>query len=232
MTGAGPVVDARYYEAAAPHSPGERLLIWARDRIYRDFVRVLQPGPDDRILDVGVSDVVTDGANLLERLYPHPENITAAGLGEGSDFRAAYPRVSYRRIVAGEPLPFADGAFDIAVSNAVIEHVGSREAQKAFVAELARVARRVFLTAPNRWFPVEHHTGLPLAHYHPTTFAAGCRLTGKTLWLDPAELILTGPADLRAAAPEGRAVDVGYTGLPLGGFSSNLYLSVGHAPDA
>lgn len=55
----------------------------------------------------------------------------------------------------------------------MIEHVGSREAQKAFVAELARVAKVVFLTAPNRWFPVEHHTGLPLAHYHPATFAAG-----------------------------------------------------------
>jgi len=92
------------------------------------------------------------------------------------------------------------------------------------VAELSRVAKTVFLTAPNRWFPIEHHTALPLAHYHPATFAAGCRLTGKELWLDPAELILTGPADLRAAVPAGRKAAFGYTGLKLGPFSSNIYM--------
>ncbi len=221
--------DLRYYEAASPHSPGERLLIWARDRIYRDFLRLVGPRPGDRILDVGVSDVITDGSNLLERLYPHPQNITAVGLGEGSDFRDAYPDVAYRRILAGEPLPFADAAFDIAVSNAVVEHVGDRDAQRAFVAELARVARTVFLTAPNRWFPVEHHTGLPLAHYHRATFAAACRLTGKSLWLDPSELMLTGLGDLAAAAPAGRKIRYGYTGLPLGPVSSNLYLVIGAA---
>jgi SAM-dependent methyltransferase len=142
----------------------ERALILARDAIYRDFLHLMSPSDTDRILDVGVSDVVNDGANLLERLYPHSHNITAVGLGEGGAFQSAYPMVEFRQIVAGAPLPFADSAFDIVASNAVIEHVGSRVAQKAFVAELARVGRRVFLTAPNRWFPVEHHTGAPLAH--------------------------------------------------------------------
>lgn len=221
-----PLVDARYYDAAPPNSTGERLLIWARDRIFRDFMRLVAPSPTDRILDVGVSDVVTDGANLIERLYPHRRNITAVGLGEGGDIRQAYPGVEYRRITAGSALPFADGAFDVAVSNAVIEHVGSRTAQKAFMAELTRVAKTVFVTAPNRWFPVEHHTGLPFFHYQASTFAAACRLTGKTLWLDPSELILTSLDDLRAVAPKGRRITSGFTGLPLGPFSSNLYVLI------
>ena len=89
------------------------------------MIRHCRPGRDDTILDVGVSDVVNDAANMLERKYPHPERITAAGLGEGDAFRAAYPKVTYRRIEANRPLPFADKAFDIAVSNAVLEHVGS-----------------------------------------------------------------------------------------------------------
>jgi hypothetical protein len=230
MSANAPVFDARYYQVAGPRSLGERVLVWARDRIYRDFMTLVAPSPDDRILDVGVSDVVNDGANLLERLYPHPENITGAGLGDGVDFRAAYPGIGYQKIGAGEPLPFANDSFEVAVSNAVIEHVGSRAAQAAFVAEMARVAKSVFIIAPNRWFPIEHHTALPLAHFHPASFAAACKLTGKTQWLDQDELILTGLEDLRAAAPAGRAVECGYTGLRLWRFSSNAYLVVKPAP--
>ena len=62
-------------------------------------------------------------------------------------------------------MPFADKAFDIAVSNAVLEHVGAEQHQAAFVRELSRVARRVFISVPNRYFPVEHHTAIPLLHF-------------------------------------------------------------------
>ena len=60
-------IDEQYYQVAAPRSWGERLVIVARDRIYADLIQHCDPGPDDRILDVGVSDVVNDAANLLER---------------------------------------------------------------------------------------------------------------------------------------------------------------------
>ena len=110
---AGSGMDEQYYQVAAPRSLGERLAVVARDRIYADILRYCRPAPHETILDVGVSDVVTDAANMLERKYPHPERITAAGLGEGGAFRAAYPKVTYRRIEANRPLPFADRAFDI-----------------------------------------------------------------------------------------------------------------------
>src|SRR5207245_286749 len=130
-----------------------------------DFLRLCRPQAGDSILDVGVSDVVTDGANVLERKYSHPERITAAGLGEGAAFRRAYPRTTYVRIEANRPLPFADRAMSIAIANAVLEHVGSRAHQIAFVRELLRVARKVFIIVPNRFFPIEHHTAIPLLHY-------------------------------------------------------------------
>ncbi|MDB5430897.1 MAG: Methyltransferase type 11 [Caulobacter sp.] len=221
--------DSQYYDAAAPNSLSERVMIAARDRIYADFLRLCRPTATDRILDVGVSDVVGDGANMLERKYPHPQNITAVGLGAGQDFRAAFPQVAYQRIAPGEPLPFADLSFDIVTSNAVIEHVGGPERQAAFVAELARVARQVFISAPNRWFPVEHHTAIPLLHYTRPTFAIACKALGKTSWLEEDELVLVGPKDLRALAPAGRAARVSYSGLPLGPFSSNLYLHLAPA---
>ena len=103
----GSPIDEQYYEVAAPRSWGERLAVVARDRIYADILRHCRPALDVTILDVGVSDVVTDAANMLERKYPHPERITAVGLGEGAAFKAAYPKVTYRRIEANRPLPFA-----------------------------------------------------------------------------------------------------------------------------
>ena len=216
--------DERYYQAAQPRSLGERLTVAARNRIYDDFLRCCAPRPDDTILDVGVSDVVNDAANLLERKYPHPARITALGLGEGADFRAAFPAVAYRQVEPNRPLPFADKSFAIATSNAVLEHVGSAANQAFFVAELMRVAARVFITVPNRFFPVEHHTAIPLLHYWDATFAPACRALGKSEWADEANLILMSKRRLRALAPAGALI--ANTGLRLGPCSSNLLLFI------
>jgi SAM-dependent methyltransferase len=67
----------------------------------------------------------------------------------------------------GRALPWRDGAVDLVVANAVIEHVGDRADQERFVAEQDRVARCVVITTPNRWFPVESHTSTLLLHWLP-----------------------------------------------------------------
>lgn len=223
-------VDEKYYQVVGKGSLAQRLLARARDAIYQDFLATMQPRAGETILDLGVSDVLTDDANMIERKYPHPENITACGLGDAAAFRAAFPGVRYVKIPPNQRLPFDDGAFDIAACNAVIEHVGSRENQVLLVSELCRVARRVFISAPHRYFPVEHHTALPFVHYHDALFAAACRATGKGEWADPANLMLMSARRLRelAAAVAGET-KVGYTGLKLGPFSSNLYCAVGPA---
>ena len=94
------------------------------------------------------------------------DRITALGLHDGASFRERYPEIAY---VQGDAcaLPFADESFDVVFSNAVIEHVGDVERQRLFVGEALRVGRRVFLTTPNRWFPIEVHTRLPLVHWLP-----------------------------------------------------------------
>lgn len=217
-------VDGKYYQAAPPGSLGGRLTAIARDRIYDDFLRCCRPSEADAILDVGVSDVVNDAANVLERKYPHPNRITAAGLGTGDAFVAAFPLVRYVRIAPGRPLPFADASFDIATANAVLEHVGSRDRQRAFVGELLRVARKVFVSVPHRYFPVEHHTAIPLLHFSDRTFRLACRHLGKAEWATDDNLILMSRRRLAAACPAARDPVIGCTGILLGPFSSNLYL--------
>jgi hypothetical protein len=217
-------IDSKYYEVARPGSLAERLVIRARDRIYDDFFRICGPNPEETILDLGVCDVIGAAANVLERRYSFPDRITAAGIGPGDDFRAAFPRVTYRQIAANRPLPFDDGSFDIATSNAVLEHVGSLDNQRRFIGELMRVGRRVFLTVPHRYFPVEHHTSIPLLHWTDRGFAAACGMLGKQDWTRPENLILMSRRRLRAACSPGVRVEIGTTGISLGPFSSNLYL--------
>ena len=221
------VVDHKYYGAVSPGSISERLLIAARDRIFKDFTARMRPSSTDRILDVGVSDVINDGANVLERAYPYRHNITACGLGDGGNFMRAYPGARYVRIEPNVRLPFDDNSFEIATSNAVLEHVGSFAHQALFMRELCRVARRVFISVPNKFFPIEHHTGLPVVHYEGRLFRMACRVVGKSEWAREENLILmTRKLLWRLAAPIGRSASVGYTGLTLGPFSSNLYLAI------
>jgi hypothetical protein len=220
-------LDQKYYQAVPAQSLSELALIAARDCIYEDFIEHCRPHASDMILDVGVSDIVSDAANLVERKYPYPDRITAAGLGAAGEFRETFPKVTYTQIEANRPLPFPDKHFDIATSNAVLEHVGSRTNQELFVREMIRVAHRVFISVPNRRFPVEHHTGIPLAHYWEKSFRLACDWFGCSEWTDEANLIQMSRRSLGALAPTGVPYRTGYTGIPLGPLSSNLFILFG-----
>jgi ubiquinone/menaquinone biosynthesis C-methylase UbiE len=125
----------------------------------------MTPSPEEKLIDVGVNATeYSESDNFLERHYAHPEMITAVGVASDlSEFMGRYPLVT---VVTGDGtrLPFADNDFDIAYSNAVIEHVGGHDKQLDFLRELYRVSKRGYLTTPNRLFPIEVHTRIPLLH--------------------------------------------------------------------
>ena len=174
MTGDEGLTD-RTLDATSPfHDLGRRLPVAAavslrvRRLMFRRFLELMQPAPDTTILDLGVtSDAGSPEANFFEQWYPHRERIVAAGVEDASHLERRYPGVRFARIVPHARLPFSDRQFDIVFSNAVVEHAGSRQQQRAFVDEVQRVGRRFFITTPNRWFPIELHTALPLFHYLP-----------------------------------------------------------------
>jgi len=95
-------------------------------------------------------------------------------------------------------------------SNAVIEHVGDIERQRLFVSEALRVGRRVFVTTPNRWFPLEVHTRLPFVHWLPKSGSdRAYEIAGKS-WARENHLL--GSRDLRQLFPgEVRIVNLGLT---------------------
>jgi hypothetical protein len=185
----------------------------SRERKLQLFLDLLSPGPETSVVDVGVTDAPFGGGssdNFFEALYPWPERITAVGRTELDRFAAAFPEVRAVR-ADGRELPFEDRAFDIGFSNAVVEHVaGGRDGQRQFVHELCRVARRVFVTTPNRWFPLEVHTLLPFVHWLPP--GARERVIRYDDVLDP-----LGPRDLASLFPyDVRVLNRGMTLIAVG----------------
>jgi hypothetical protein len=190
----------------------------------------LRPQAHDTILDIGVtSDRTYDHSNYLEAWYPEKAAITAAGLDDGAAFlEDIYPGISFVH-ADGRDLPFADGAFDYVHSSAVLEHVGTAAQQAQFVAEAVRVARKaVFLTTPNRWFPVEFHTVLPLLHWLPRRqFRRLLRAMGRDFFADEQNLNLLSAGELRALCRQlGDCARWRVGGVRLLGIVSNLLLVV------
>jgi hypothetical protein len=183
------------------HRAAARVSLRSRERKLRLFLDLFHPGPETTVVDVGVTDApFGDGSsdNFFEALYPWPGRITGVGHTELDRFAAAFPTVTAVR-ADGRDLPFEDGAFDLGFSNAVIEHVaGGRDGQRRFIAELCRVAGKVFVTTPNRLFPVDPHSLVPFVHWLPDGDARrrALRARGFDDVLDP-----LGPRELAALFP-------------------------------
>jgi hypothetical protein len=222
-----PVEPNRQYSVAAPDSIAVRVATWQRRRMFARFVADAAVEPTDTILDVGVTaDRSYASSNYLEAWCENKARIIAAGVDDASFLEDLYPGLRFV-YADGLRLPFADRSFDVVHSSAVLEHVGATTRQAAYVRECARVARRaVFLTTPNRWFPVEFHTLLPLVHWLPkSTFRRLMRRTGRSFFVDEANLNLLSRGELRrlTAGIEGYAFEV--STVALLGWPSNLLLT-------
>ena len=138
---------------------------WNRLRKARRVLALMAESRPKSVLLVGLGREGLAEANLVERSVA-----TAApwavlcGLHEDPVRAGELAGRPYVRC-DGRALPFKRGAFDMVVSNAVIEHVGGFTEQKGFAAEHARVGRSLVITTPNRWFPIESHTRAIFWHW-------------------------------------------------------------------
>jgi ubiquinone/menaquinone biosynthesis C-methylase UbiE len=216
------------YNVAAPDSLPVRVAAHQRRKMFAHFLADTGVAAGETVLDVGTtSDRSYAASNYLEAWYPHKDKVTAVGLDDASFLCAQYPGLRF--VVADAlALPFRDRAFDVVHSSAVIEHVGSFARQCAFVRECGRVARRaVFITTPNRWFPVEFHTVLPLVHWLPKAqFRALMRRTGRGFFAEEANLNLMTAGELRRAAASAAGFACRVSSVMLAGWPSNLLLAM------
>lgn len=203
-----------------------RYALGMRTRMFELFMEAFRPTAATRVLDLGVTpDVTLPESNFFEQLYPHPQNITAASIEDASVLEQRFPGVRFVRI-GPQGLPFPDKHFDVLFCSAVVEHVGDRRRQAAFVHEALRVSRGFFFTTPNRAFPMEFHTLLPFIHWLPQPVHQSIlRTLGKEFWSRTENLNLLTTGAMRALFPSG--VELSVRSLRLFGWPSNI-VAYGH----
>jgi hypothetical protein len=129
---------------------------------------------------------------------------------------------------------FADGSFDIAFSNSVIEHLFTFENQRRMAAEMQRVGKAFWVQTPNFWFPVEPHFLFPGWQWMPECLRVSLVRRWKCGWLGPypevaaarnavKEIRLLDNAELKAIFPNATLIPERFLGLvkswtAVGGF--------------
>lgn len=125
------------------------------------FYQTMTPTKDDEIVVLGSGD----GSYFIDQ-YPFKDKITAVdhNIAFLNKIKEKHPEIKICKLDLNMPTPFKDNQFDIAFSNAVIEHI---DEQQTFSAEIERISRKYFVSCPNKYFPFEMHYRLPLFQFFP-----------------------------------------------------------------
>ncbi len=114
-----------------------------------------------RIVDVGGTE------NYWEQMgFAHEEGVSIVLV----NLREHKVRHGNMQSIAGDARILQgsdDNSFHIAFSNSVIEHVGDFADQQRMVNAMRRVAPRIYLQTPNRYFPLEPHFLFPFFQFLP-----------------------------------------------------------------
>jgi hypothetical protein len=191
------------------HRVKAEVALKARRTMYGRVLRLGQPSPSTRILDVGTTpDLAIPYNNFFERWYPHTRQVTACSVEDCANLTGAFAGLRFVPIT-GDRLPFDDGEFDLGLSFAVLEHVGSTSNQQTFLRELARVTNEFILYTPYRYFPIEMHTFLPFTHWMPMRLCRKLwRSLGLTFWAEERNLNLLSVRDIRRMLPPNGSVRI------------------------
>jgi len=215
------------YNVATPNSLPARVARYQRRKMFRAFMDFAAVAPGDTILDIGTtSDRLYDHSNYFEAWYQDKRSVTAVGLDDAAFLAQQYPGLRFLR-ADGRDLPLADASFDYVHSSAVLEHVGSRERQVQLLREAWRVSGKgIFLTTPNRWFPIEFHTVLPLLHWLPPRFyRASLAWIGKGFFASEDNLNLLSREALAGLVSAAEITNQELDSIALCGWPTNLILT-------
>lgn len=92
-------------------------------------------------------------------------------------------RCEFEIIGEGQALPAPTGAFDLCICCSVLEYVTNPDARKLCVQEMVRVVAKggsLFMSVPNRLYPVEIHSRKLGWNYFPRLL--GANIVGTSVW--------------------------------------------------
>ena len=140
-------------------------LLKARKKIFDIIIEYISD--DDTILDIGTTPVILKHENFFLNHYKYKNKITCLSNQKLDRLKDVYPNL--QTIYGdGRNTKLKNNSFDICLSNATIEHVGSNDNQTSFIKEMYRLSKKkAIIVTPNRYYPIDTHTMLPLIHWLP-----------------------------------------------------------------
>jgi len=222
------VVNADTYSTSIKGSFADRAAYDTRLEIYKILSLYIEVEKLDSIIDVGVTtDKTQISSNFFENLYPYSERITAFSNQDASWMENEYKGLKFKQGTALE-MPFEDNSFEMVFSSAVIEHVGSYENQSKFIGECHRISKKyIFITTPNRYYPIELHTAIPFIHWLPKNIHRKIlKILGKEFFALEENLNLLTVGELKKICQENGIKNIRILTAKFLGLSSNLLLII------
>ena len=116
---------------------------------------------------------------------------------------------------------------DLVISSATIEHVGSLKNQIRKVNNMIKLSKQyIVITTPNRFFPIEVHTKIPLIHWLPKKiFRKILLLLGMSYFANEKNLNLLDKTDLhKILANFSKKINYKIYNIKFLGFVSNFFV--------
>ena len=146
----------------------KKIIFDAREKFFYYFENSTEYNDNNSLLDIGTTPSFDSEQNIILEKTKNNKNITCLSDQDCRILEKKYQNIKSFVIGDGLRTDYKDMSFDIIHSNATIEHVGSLENQIAFIQEASRIAKKyVFIQTPNRFYPIDFHTNLPLIHWLP-----------------------------------------------------------------
>ena len=142
-------------------------LLINRRKMYQILLKNISIDDQTTILDVGTAPSIEEHENYLVHQYKWKKNLTCLSNQDCSILKSKYNDLKLVKD-DGRKSSLEDSSFDIVYSNATIEHVGNSQNQMNFIQECVRLSKsKIFISMPNRYFPIDFHSKIPLIHMLP-----------------------------------------------------------------
>ena len=145
----------------------ERILYESRKKIYQIFCKKIPLKKNFTLIDVGTSPMLEKYENIILSQYKWKKNITCLSDQNCNILKKKYKEIKIS-IGDAKKINYKNNKFDVVYCSATIEHLGSYQNQLRALKEMNRISKKyLFLTTPNRFFPIEMHTKIPFLHFLP-----------------------------------------------------------------
>ena len=146
----------------------EKIMNDSRNEFLNLFKKKTKYSKEKTIIDIGTTPSLDALQNTLLSKIKNNKNITCLSNLDCKILLKKYHNIKKVIIGDGRDNKLPNNSFDIVHSNATIEHVGSYNSQLLFIKECTRISKKyVFIQTPNRFYPLDFHTILPLIHWLP-----------------------------------------------------------------